>query len=246
MQEAAVVLGVLRERGRKGLPCTQLYRQMFNRELYLLAYGNIYSNQGAMTPGASEETADGMSEDKIEQVTGPLHLSFRSYVPLREIRLRDVDGVGDFFGVPGAAFGGGPAGCPLASGPVPGDGEDGGVQAGQGVIGAGGPVSAVPAAGVRGDVGPDEAEDGGERDEPGVEPGGSGSPGGGGGCDVVDEQQCPGFLAGQFRGLAAQWAAGAADGPLQMKERDFDLPSFGIQDSDFRRGVSPVVQQGGQ
>ena len=36
MQEAEVVLGVLRERGRKGLPCTQLYRQMFNRELYLL------------------------------------------------------------------------------------------------------------------------------------------------------------------------------------------------------------------
>ena len=30
MQEAAVVLGVLRERGRKGLPCTQLYRQMFS------------------------------------------------------------------------------------------------------------------------------------------------------------------------------------------------------------------------
>lgn len=52
MQEAAVVLGVLRERGRKGLPCNELYRQMFNKSLYLLAYGNIYSNQGAMTPGA--------------------------------------------------------------------------------------------------------------------------------------------------------------------------------------------------
>src|SRR6266542_2630257 len=52
MQEAVVVLDVLRERGRKGLPFTQLYRQMFNKELYLLAYGNIYSNQGAMTPGA--------------------------------------------------------------------------------------------------------------------------------------------------------------------------------------------------
>ena len=32
MQTAEVVLGVLRERGRKGLPCTQLYRQMFNRD----------------------------------------------------------------------------------------------------------------------------------------------------------------------------------------------------------------------
>jgi hypothetical protein len=52
--EAEVVLGVLRERGRKGLPLTQLYRQMFNKDLYLAAYGNIYSNQGAMTPGPSQ------------------------------------------------------------------------------------------------------------------------------------------------------------------------------------------------
>ena len=36
MQEAAVVLSVLRERGRKGLPLTQLYRQMFSTNLYLL------------------------------------------------------------------------------------------------------------------------------------------------------------------------------------------------------------------
>ncbi len=46
MQKAEMVLDVLRERGRKGLPCAQLYRQMFNKELYLLAYGNIYPNQG--------------------------------------------------------------------------------------------------------------------------------------------------------------------------------------------------------
>src|SRR3712207_1655517 len=70
MQEAETVLNVLRGRGRKDLPLTQLYWQMFNKELYLLAYGNIYSNQGTMTPGASAETADGMSEDKIEQITG--------------------------------------------------------------------------------------------------------------------------------------------------------------------------------
>ena len=31
---------------------TELYRQLFNKELYLLAYGRIYANQGAMTPGA--------------------------------------------------------------------------------------------------------------------------------------------------------------------------------------------------
>ena len=51
MQDAAVVLEVLRERSRKGLPLSELYRQMFNPAMYLLAYGRIYSNQGAMTPG---------------------------------------------------------------------------------------------------------------------------------------------------------------------------------------------------
>ena len=30
MQDAEVALDVLRERGKKGLPLTQLYRQMFN------------------------------------------------------------------------------------------------------------------------------------------------------------------------------------------------------------------------
>ena len=48
--------------------CNELYRQMFNPELYLLAYGRIYSNQGAMTPGVSTETVDGMSLGKIGRI----------------------------------------------------------------------------------------------------------------------------------------------------------------------------------
>jgi Acyl-CoA dehydrogenase, N-terminal domain len=51
MQSAETVLDVLRERGRRGLPLDELYRQLFNPQLYLLAYGRIYSNKGAMTPG---------------------------------------------------------------------------------------------------------------------------------------------------------------------------------------------------
>jgi group II intron reverse transcriptase/maturase len=97
MQEAAVVLGVLRERGRKGLPLTQLYRQMRNRDLYLTAYGNIYSNKGAMTPGATEETADGMSEDKIDQIIELMrHERYRFsparrvYIPKRNGKLRPL------------------------------------------------------------------------------------------------------------------------------------------------------------
>ena len=92
MQEAAVVLGVLRERGRKGLPFTQLYRQMFNKDLYLLAYGNIYSNQGAMTPGAGGETADGMSEEKIEQITGLMRHERYRFSPARRVYIPKKNG----------------------------------------------------------------------------------------------------------------------------------------------------------
>ena len=100
MQEAAVVLGVLRERGRKGLPLTQLYRQMFNKELYLLAYGNIYSNQGAMTPGASAETADGMSEDKIDQITGLMRRERYRFSPARRVYIPKKNGKLRPLGVP--------------------------------------------------------------------------------------------------------------------------------------------------
>jgi retron-type reverse transcriptase len=92
MQPAEVVLSVLRERGRKGLPCTQLYRQLFNKELYLLAYGNIYSNKGAMTPGASEETADGMSEDKINQIIEAMRREKYRFSPARRVYIPKKNG----------------------------------------------------------------------------------------------------------------------------------------------------------
>jgi group II intron reverse transcriptase/maturase len=92
MQTAEVVLNVLRERGRKGLPCEQLYRQLFNRDLYFLAYGNIYSNKGSMTPGASEETADGMSEEKIEQIIGLMRQEKYRFAPARRVYIPKKNG----------------------------------------------------------------------------------------------------------------------------------------------------------
>ena len=58
LQSAETVLGVLRDRGRRGLPCNELFRQLFNPQIYLLAYGRLYSNHGAMTPGALCKTSD--------------------------------------------------------------------------------------------------------------------------------------------------------------------------------------------
>jgi retron-type reverse transcriptase len=103
MQEAEVVLGVLRERGRKGLPLTQLYRQMFNRDLYLMAYGRIYSNQGAMTPGPSQETADGMSGEKIDQIIGLMRRERYRFAPARRVYIPKKSGKLRPLGLPAEA-----------------------------------------------------------------------------------------------------------------------------------------------
>jgi len=92
MQEAETVLAVLRERGRKGLPCNELYRQMFNKSLYLLAYGNISSNKGAMTPGACDETADGMSEAKIDEIIDRLRYERYRFAPVRRVYIPKKNG----------------------------------------------------------------------------------------------------------------------------------------------------------
>ena len=68
MQDANTVLRVIRELGEKGRPLDRIYRQLYNRELYLVAYGRIYRNEGAMTPGVTRETVDGMSLRKIDAI----------------------------------------------------------------------------------------------------------------------------------------------------------------------------------
>lgn len=100
MQDAGTVLAVLRERGRKGLPLTQLYRQMFNKSLYLLAYGNIYSNQGAMTPGACGETADGMSEGMISEIIELMRFERYRFAPARRVYIPKKNGKLRPLGIP--------------------------------------------------------------------------------------------------------------------------------------------------
>jgi hypothetical protein len=61
MRDAATVLEIIRERGKRGLPLERVYRCLFNPDLYLVAYGKLYRNAGAMTPGTTRETVDGMN-----------------------------------------------------------------------------------------------------------------------------------------------------------------------------------------
>jgi retron-type reverse transcriptase len=91
MREAEAVLGIIRERGRKGLPLERVYRLLFNPNLYLKAYAKIYRNKGAMTPGSTGETADGMSLTRIEAIIdAPRHEPYR-WSPARRVYIEKKD-----------------------------------------------------------------------------------------------------------------------------------------------------------
>ncbi|MGW7585915.1 reverse transcriptase domain-containing protein [Kitasatospora sp. NPDC054768] len=100
MQSAATVLGVLRERGRRRLPCNELYRQLFNPQLYLRAYGRIYANHGAMTPGATPETVDGMSQRKIDRIIEAMRHERYRFRPVRRVHIPKKNGSTRPLGLP--------------------------------------------------------------------------------------------------------------------------------------------------
>ncbi|WP_406041731.1 site-specific integrase [Micromonospora sp. NBC_00898] len=95
MRNAATVLGVIQERGRRGLPMERLYRQLFNPQLFLLAYGRIYANTGAMTPGVTPETVDGMSLAKIEAIIDVLRRERYRWRPVKRVHIPKSNGGGE-------------------------------------------------------------------------------------------------------------------------------------------------------
>ena len=92
MQEAETVLNVIRKRGERGLPLENIYRLLYNRNLYLRAYGRIYSNQGATTKGITAETVDGMSLAKIDRITEALRYERFRWTPVRRVNLPKPNG----------------------------------------------------------------------------------------------------------------------------------------------------------
>jgi len=85
MRSADQVLSIIHERGKQGLPLERVYRLLFNPALYLKAYGKIYRNDGALTPGTTQETVDGMSISKIEAIIEALRYERYRWTAVRRI-----------------------------------------------------------------------------------------------------------------------------------------------------------------
>ena len=100
MRNADTVLGIIRERGTQGLPVEDLYRQLYNPDLYLRAYAHLYPNEGAMTHGATTETADGMSLAKIDAIIEALRFERYRWTPVRRVHIPKRNGKTRPLGIP--------------------------------------------------------------------------------------------------------------------------------------------------
>ena len=100
MRNAETILGIIRNRGTRGLPVNDLYRQLWNPNLYLMAYGRIAKNDGALTPGATPETADGMKMDDIHAIIEALRFERYRWTPARRVYIPKANGKRRPLGLP--------------------------------------------------------------------------------------------------------------------------------------------------
>lgn len=100
MRNAEATLAVIRERGKKSLDLEDVYRQLYNPDLYLMAYGRISRNAGAMTRGTTQETVDGMSMGKIQDIIGLLRNERYRWTPVRRTFIPKANGKLRPLGIP--------------------------------------------------------------------------------------------------------------------------------------------------
>src|SRR5712691_9388550 len=85
MRTAETILNIIQGRGKRRLPLDDVYRQLYNPDMYLRSYTKLYKNDGAMTPGTTGGTVDGMSLEKIDRVIGAIRCEQWKWPPVRRI-----------------------------------------------------------------------------------------------------------------------------------------------------------------
>ena len=84
MTLAQKYLEIVRRRGEAGVELRKVYKIIRCRELYLMAYANLYANTGALTPGTDpNDTVDGMSLGRIEAIIRHLEHGTYTWKPVR-------------------------------------------------------------------------------------------------------------------------------------------------------------------
>ena len=87
-------------RKNKGEVFTRLYRYMLRPDLYYLAYKHLYANNGASTKGVNDDTADGFSEETVQQIVQSLTDGTYLPSPARRTYIKKSNGKMRPLGIP--------------------------------------------------------------------------------------------------------------------------------------------------
>lgn len=100
MQKAEQILQAVQKMGEKRIPLTRVYRCMFSEDLFLVAYDKIARNRGALTKGTENDTADGMSQTRIQKIIEQLRNERFKFHPARRIEIPKKSGGTRPLGIP--------------------------------------------------------------------------------------------------------------------------------------------------
>lgn len=70
----------------------KLYRLLYDKNLFLMAYNKLKSNPGNMTPGIQPTTLDGMSNEVIDGIIGSLKTGEFKFQPGRRVQIPKSNG----------------------------------------------------------------------------------------------------------------------------------------------------------
>ncbi|MDQ0219373.1 RNA-directed DNA polymerase [Peribacillus cavernae] len=93
-------LDVIRNASQKGNIITDCYRLMYNKELWIKAYAKLYPNPGNLTKGTTNETIDGFSLQKIDDIIEQLKAGNFRFAPVRRVYIPKSNGKKRPLGVP--------------------------------------------------------------------------------------------------------------------------------------------------
>ena len=100
MQKAEQILQAVQKMGEKRIPLTRVYRSLFSEDLFLAAYDKIARNRGALTVGTENDTADGMSRERIQRIIEKLRNERFNFRPARRIQIPKKSGGTRPLGIP--------------------------------------------------------------------------------------------------------------------------------------------------
>jgi retron-type reverse transcriptase len=92
MQKAEHILQAIPKMREKLIPLIRVHRCLYSEDLFLAAYNKIGRNEGALTLGSENDTADGVSIERIRNIVRKLRDERFDFKPSRRTRIPEKSG----------------------------------------------------------------------------------------------------------------------------------------------------------